>query len=98
MLFQVSYEEFKLQFNSMYERYEKGRADTITDPAAKARKPISTISGVKPEEEDEEDGEAASKSGLKEVEDKCGEQRDGREDANVESEDEVRIKNQEALN
>ena len=76
----------------MYERYEKGRADTITDPAAKARKPISTISGVKTEEEDEDGEAAASKSGLKEVEDKCGEQRDGREDANVESEDEVRIK------
>ena len=90
--FQVSYEEFKLQFNSMYERYEKGRADTLTDPAAKARKPISTISGVKPEEEEKSEAAAASPSGLKEVEDKGGEQRDGREDAIVESEDEVRIK------
>ena len=75
----------------MYERYEKGRADNITDPAARARKPISTISGVPEEEEGEEEQEKAEKkSGLKEVEDKGGE-RDEREDkATVESEDEVR--------
>ena len=99
LLFQVSYEEFKLQFNSMYERYEKGRADTITDPAAKARKPISTISGVKTEEEEgKREAAAASPSGLKEVEDKGGELRDEREDANVESEEEVRSKILQGLN
>jgi hypothetical protein len=42
----VSYEEFKLQFNSMYEKYEKGRTDNITDPAVRARRPVSTITGV----------------------------------------------------
>merc|ERR1712203_620098 len=41
----VSYEEFKLQFNSMYEKYERRRADNITDPAKRRRKPISTICG-----------------------------------------------------
>ena len=35
LFLQVSYEEFKLQFNNMYDRYEKGRADNITDPAAR---------------------------------------------------------------
>ena len=88
---QVSYEEFKLQFNSMYEQYEKGRADNITDPAAKARKPISTISGV-PESEAAAAAAAANGpavSGLKEVEDEGG-ARDDREDDAAESEDEVR--------
>jgi hypothetical protein len=28
----VSYEEFKLQFNNMYEKYERRRADNLTDP------------------------------------------------------------------
>ncbi len=41
----VSYEEFKLQFNSMYEKYERRRADNITDPEERMQKPISTISG-----------------------------------------------------
>ena len=41
----VSYEEFKLQFNSMYEKYERRRADNITDPAERSQKPISTICG-----------------------------------------------------
>merc|ERR1719414_1949162 len=41
----VSYEEFKLQFNSMYEKYERRRADNITDPAERSAKPISTICG-----------------------------------------------------
>ena len=34
----VSYEEFKLQFNTMYEKYERRRADNITDPKVKAQK------------------------------------------------------------
>ena len=42
----VSYEEFKLQFNNMYDKYEKRRGDHITDPSIKSRIPISTISGV----------------------------------------------------
>ena len=41
----VSYEEFKLQFNNMYEKYERRRADNLTDPAERLQKPISTISG-----------------------------------------------------
>ena len=76
----------------MYDRYEKGRADNITDPAARARKPISTISGV-PEEEGEGEGKEKKESsggGLKEVEDKGGERDDREDDANVKSEDEVR--------
>ena len=52
----------------MYDRYEKGRADNITDPAAKARKPISTISGV-PEGGEEKAAEGKKESGLKEAED-----------------------------
>lgn len=43
--FQVSYEEFKLQFAQMYEHYEQRRADNITDPAERQQRPISTISG-----------------------------------------------------
>ena len=39
----------------MYERYERGRADNITDPAARARKPISTISDKEEEEEEEQE-------------------------------------------
>ena len=84
---QVSYEEFKLQFNNLYEQYEKGRADHITDPAAKARKPISTISGVPESEAAAAAAANGADSGLKEVEDKGG-ARDGRED-DAESEDEV---------
>ena len=42
---QVSYEEFKLQFNNMYEKYERRRADNLTDPEERLQKPISTISG-----------------------------------------------------
>lgn len=45
MYFQVSYEEFKLQFAQMYEHYEQRRADNITDPAERQQRPISTISG-----------------------------------------------------
>ena len=41
----VSYEEFKLQFNNMYEKYERRRADNLTDPEERLQKPISTISG-----------------------------------------------------
>ncbi|XP_057661633.1 neurobeachin isoform X4 [Diorhabda carinulata] len=41
----VSYEEFKLQFAQMYERYEMHRADNITDPLVRQQHPISTISG-----------------------------------------------------
>ena len=41
----VSYEEFKLQFNNMYEKYERRRADNLTDPLERSQKPISTISG-----------------------------------------------------
>lgn len=44
-MFQVSYEEFKLQFAQMYEHYEQRRADNITDPAERQQRPISTISG-----------------------------------------------------
>lgn len=44
-VFQVSYEEFKLQFAQMYEHYEQRRADNITDPAERQQRPISTISG-----------------------------------------------------
>jgi hypothetical protein len=43
--FQVSYEEFKLQFAQMYEHYERHRADNITDPLVRQQHPISTISG-----------------------------------------------------
>ena len=52
----VSYEEFKLQFNSMYEKYERRRADNITDPAKRRRKPISTICGW--EEQSQMSGDA----------------------------------------
>ena len=41
----MSYEEFKLQFNNMYEKYERRRADNLTDPEERLSKPISTISG-----------------------------------------------------
>ena len=41
----MSYEEFKLQFNNMYEKYERRRADNLTDPEERLQKPISTISG-----------------------------------------------------
>ena len=41
----MSYEEFKLQFNNMYEKYERHRADNLTDPEERLSKPISTISG-----------------------------------------------------
>jgi hypothetical protein len=41
----VSYEEFKLQFNNMYEKYERRRADNLTDPQERLQRPISTISG-----------------------------------------------------
>lgn len=44
-LFQVSYEEFKLQFAQMYEHYERQRSDNITDPELRQQRPISTISG-----------------------------------------------------
>ena len=53
----VSYEEFKLQFNSMYEKYERRRADNITDPAERKQKPISTICGW--EQQSQKSGEAA---------------------------------------
>lgn len=43
--FQVSYEEFKLQFAQMYEHYERQRSDNITDPQERQQRPISTISG-----------------------------------------------------
>lgn len=43
--YQVSYEEFKLQFAQMYEHYERQRSDNITDPALRQQRPISTISG-----------------------------------------------------
>ena len=52
----VSYEEFKLQFNSMYEKYERRRADNITDPAERRQKPISTICGW--EQQSQKSGEA----------------------------------------
>lgn len=42
----VSFEEFRLQFNNMYDKYESRRADNETDPSKKTKKPISTISGV----------------------------------------------------
>ncbi|ENN82268.1 hypothetical protein YQE_01357, partial [Dendroctonus ponderosae] len=45
MFFQVSYEEFKLQFSQVYEHYERHRADEITDPLLRQQHPISTISG-----------------------------------------------------
>lgn len=53
----VSFEEFKLQFNNMYEKYERRRADNVSDPKDRNRKPISTISGCdkKSEEEENED-------------------------------------------
>ncbi|KAI5739638.1 hypothetical protein M8J77_021622 [Diaphorina citri] len=41
----VSYEEFKLQFAQMYERYDRQRSDNITDPQLRQQRPISTISG-----------------------------------------------------
>uniref|UniRef100_A0A8D8UFC3 Neurobeachin n=1 Tax=Cacopsylla melanoneura TaxID=428564 RepID=A0A8D8UFC3_9HEMI len=41
----VSYEEFKLQFAQMYERYDRQRSDNITDPHLRQQRPISTISG-----------------------------------------------------
>lgn len=44
--FQVSFEEFKLQFSQMYEQYEQRRSDHLTDPALRKQKPISTISGL----------------------------------------------------
>ena len=54
----VSYEEFRLQFNTMYEKYERRRADNITDPGAKSVKPISTISGVAASKKQEGDAES----------------------------------------
>lgn len=42
----VAYEEFKLQFAQMYEKYDKQRADDITDPELRSAHPISTISGL----------------------------------------------------
>ena len=49
----VSYEEFRLQFNTVYEKYERRRADNLADPDQRARKPISTITAVGSNEEDE---------------------------------------------
>lgn len=51
-LYQVSYEEFKLQFAQMYEHYEKHRTDNITDPELRQSRPISTISGWDQEREE----------------------------------------------
>merc|ERR1712088_928200 len=65
----VSYEEFKLQFNSMYEKYERRRADTLTDPVERRQRPISTISGWEDEQkvngdnDDEDDEEEYSEEG-----------------------------------
>ncbi|XP_065556860.1 neurobeachin-like isoform X3 [Artemia franciscana] len=42
----VSFEEFRLQCAEMYEHYERNRSDHVTDPAARKRAPISTISGI----------------------------------------------------
>ncbi len=73
----VSYEEFKLQFNNMYEKYERGRADNITDPAVRARKPISTISGV---EEAKRAAEANAAAGRREIEDHSSDKEKEEED------------------
>uniref|UniRef100_T1J4P2 BEACH-type PH domain-containing protein n=1 Tax=Strigamia maritima TaxID=126957 RepID=T1J4P2_STRMM len=42
----VSFEEFKLQFAQVYDRYERHRVDHITDPELRQQCPISTISGI----------------------------------------------------
>jgi hypothetical protein len=42
---QVAQEEFKLQYAEMYRMYESRRADNITDPAVRQKRPISTICG-----------------------------------------------------
>ena len=62
----VSYEEFRLQFNVVYESYERRRADTVTDPEVKAKRPVSTITGLK---EDEEKGHLADERGIKSADD-----------------------------
>ncbi|CAG0917437.1 unnamed protein product [Notodromas monacha] len=41
----VAQEEFKLQYTEMYRMYESRRADNITDPAVRQKRPISTICG-----------------------------------------------------
>jgi hypothetical protein len=41
----VAQEEFKLQYSEMYRMYESRRADNITDPVVRQKRPISTISG-----------------------------------------------------
>ena len=72
----VSFEEFKLQFSAMYEQYERRRADTLTDPAERRQRPISTISGWDAEtgasmqqgEEGEQEGEGEGEERFSELE------------------------------
>merc|ERR1712240_826785 len=64
----VSFEEFKLQFSAMYEQYERRRADTLTDPAERRQRPISTISGWEDEQRKVEDGKIGTEERISEVE------------------------------
>eukprot|EP00094_Tigriopus_californicus_P012159 TCALIF_11751-PA protein Name:"Similar to NBEA Neurobeachin (Homo sapiens)" AED:0.12 eAED:0.13 QI:0/0.04/0/0.81/1/1/22/0/1914 len=51
----VSFEEFKLQFNNVYDKYDKRRTDQITDPKQRAKKPVSTITGLAQDRDDVDD-------------------------------------------
>eukprot|EP00095_Tigriopus_kingsejongensis_P003666 maker-scaffold11_size778918-snap-gene-3.18 protein:Tk03666 transcript:maker-scaffold11_size778918-snap-gene-3.18-mRNA-1 annotation:"PREDICTED: neurobeachin-like" len=69
----VSFEEFKLQFNNVYDKYDKRRTDHLTDPNARAKKPVSTITGIRDEEEE------AKRGDLKEITDESEDPPDTRE-------------------
>ena len=81
ILFQVSFEEFKLQFSAMYEQYERRRADTLTDPVERRQRPISTISGWDDgrthDEDDDFDDEAETESADVTNDDVQDDERDG---------------------
>lgn len=62
--FQVSYEEFKLQFAQMYEHYERHRTDNITDPALRRAHPISTISGWDRDHDQSTDGSSKTDKAI----------------------------------
>ena len=78
----VSYEEFRLQFNVVYESYERRRADTLTDPEAKSKKPVSTITGLKDADEREQMEERFSELDLNESRESGESNENGTEDVN----------------
>lgn len=67
----VSFEEFKLQFNNVYDKYDKRRTDHLTDPKQRAKKPVSTITGLAQDrdeiEDEDEDVETEEGARSKEV-------------------------------